>query len=94
MANSTGAASGSRNNHVPTDNPANNSYYLHPNDSPTIVLVQPPVNPHNFHSWSRTFQMALLAKNKTCFIDGSVSKHADNYPQLQAWRQVNTMTQS
>lgn len=61
--------SGVTSNLDPTQNP-NSPNYLHPGENSKAVLVSPPLNGENFHSWSRTMRRALLTKNKRKFIDG------------------------
>ncbi|KAK4269227.1 hypothetical protein QN277_022413 [Acacia crassicarpa] len=48
-------------------------YYLHPNENPSLILVSPVLSDPNYHSWARAMRMALMSKNKTCFIDSSSS---------------------
>ncbi|KAK4273339.1 hypothetical protein QN277_021762 [Acacia crassicarpa] len=47
-------------------------FYIHPNENPALVLVAPPLDGANYHSWSKSMHMALLSKNKLQFIDGSL----------------------
>jgi hypothetical protein len=51
-----------------------NPYYLHDGDSPGYVLVSLPLDGDNYHTWSRSMIMALTAKNKLGFVDGSIIK--------------------
>ncbi|XP_040960293.1 uncharacterized protein [Gossypium hirsutum] len=49
-----------------------NPLYLHPSDTPWIVLVSHQLTgSDNYCVWSRSMSIALLAKNKLGFIDGS-----------------------
>jgi len=48
------------------------SYYIHPSESPSSISVTPPLAGNNYHSWSRSFKMALISKNKMGFITGSI----------------------
>jgi len=50
--------------------------YCHPSENPTISLVSPVLESHNYHSWSKSFFTALSAKNKMEFIDGTASEPA------------------
>ncbi|KAE8688286.1 hypothetical protein F3Y22_tig00110988pilonHSYRG00245 [Hibiscus syriacus] len=52
------------------DNGAN-PYYLHQSDNPSMILVSQLLSNDNFHSWKRSMMIALSAKNKLGFIDGS-----------------------
>jgi hypothetical protein len=51
-----------------------NPYYLHHGDSPGSLLVSQPLAGNNYHTWKRSMSMALSAKNKLGFIDGSLPK--------------------
>ena len=46
-------------------------YYLHPGESPGMVLASPPLNANNYHTWSKGMFSALWSKNKLKFIDGT-----------------------
>ncbi|KAF7127776.1 hypothetical protein RHSIM_Rhsim11G0076400 [Rhododendron simsii] len=53
-------------------------FYISPSESPTAVLVSPPLNGDNYGSWLRTITMALRAKNKVGFVDGSIEKPGED----------------
>lgn len=46
------------------------SFYLHLGENSRMILVSPPLNDTNYHSWSRR---ALLFKNKLKFINGEIT---------------------
>lgn len=46
---------------------------IHHSDNPSIVLVTPLLIGDNCGSWSRAVTMALHAKNKLVFVDGSLT---------------------
>ncbi|XP_050205689.1 uncharacterized protein LOC126655516 [Mercurialis annua] len=75
------------------DNPAS-PYYLHPNENPSLILVNPPLNGQNFHSWSRSMRMCLLSKNKLKFVDGSISVPSREDQMYPVWERCNTMVLS
>ncbi|GJZ52807.1 retrovirus-related pol polyprotein from transposon TNT 1-94 [Tanacetum coccineum] len=56
-------------------NTVNDPLYIASSDHPGMVLTNTPFNGSNFHGWSRNVKMALGAKLKLGFIDGSCSKH-------------------
>ncbi|KAF1868173.1 hypothetical protein Lal_00018690 [Lupinus albus] len=60
-------------------NPSN-PFFLNTNESPAFVLVTPLLNGKNYHSWIKTFKLALISKNKIKFIDGSINQPDANYP--------------
>ncbi|XP_061342601.1 uncharacterized protein LOC133288799 [Gastrolobium bilobum] len=78
--------------HVP-DPQTNPSHplFLHPNESPALVLVSPLLNGENYHSWARGMKMALISKNKLGFIDGSIPAPDPDEPTFSAWQRCDTM---
>jgi hypothetical protein len=65
-------------------------YYLHHGDHPGLLLVPQPLTGENYNSWSRSMTMALSAKNKLMFIDGSLAKPSHmNGPEFRAWTRCN-----
>jgi len=69
-------------------------YYLHSSDQPGQILVTQPLNGDNYATWSRAITMALEAKNKLGFIDGSLLKPEPNSPNFSHWIRCNSMVQS
>ncbi|GAU48780.1 hypothetical protein TSUD_406230 [Trifolium subterraneum] len=49
-------------------------YYLSSSDNPGTPLVAVPLNDDNHRTWSRSMKMALRAKVKLGFIDGTIKK--------------------
>ena len=75
MAITEPQGSGSGNN--PSQSPIDDRmspYYLHHSDNPGFVLVSQPLTGENYPSWSRYMMIALSVKNKTGFIDGSLTE--------------------
>ncbi|GJY90478.1 retrovirus-related pol polyprotein from transposon TNT 1-94 [Tanacetum coccineum] len=52
----------------------NDPLYMASSDRPGMVLTNTPFNGSNFHGWSRNVRIALGAKLKLGFIDGSCPK--------------------
>ncbi|KAL5832253.1 hypothetical protein ACOSQ4_017607 [Xanthoceras sorbifolium] len=53
-------------------------YFLHHSDNPGTVLVsQPLIGNENYSTWSHAMLMALSAKNKIAFVDGTLPKPSD-----------------
>ena len=48
--------------------------FLHNGDNPRIILVLQLLIGENYGTWSCSMLVALSAKNKLCFIDGSLPK--------------------
>ncbi|XP_061352794.1 uncharacterized protein LOC133297644 [Gastrolobium bilobum] len=89
------AASAPTQRAVPNQNttpaPESNPYYLHPNESSSLVLVSPSMNGKYFHTWQRSMRMALLSKNKLGFVNGTIKKPGDGSPLFGSWERCNTM---
>jgi hypothetical protein len=71
-----------------------NLFFLHHGDSPSTVLVSQTLNGDNYSTWRRSMEMALTAKNKVSFIDGTILKPSSNDPSFLAWVWCNTMVLS
>ncbi|CAL5205598.1 unnamed protein product [Lathyrus oleraceus] len=68
-----------------------NPYYLHPNENPTLILVSPPLDHKNYHTWARSMNISLISKNKDKFVDGSFPKPSITDPLYSPWIRCNTM---
>lgn len=74
---------------------ASSPYYCHHGDSPNSVLVSQLLHGKNYHTWSRSMIMALTAKNKIGFIDGSITKPSSTTDALHCpWIRSNNMVLS
>ncbi|GMI87863.1 hypothetical protein HRI_002455600 [Hibiscus trionum] len=72
-----------------------NLYYLHQSDNSGIVLVTQQLRFDNYNSWRRSMLMALSAKNKVDFIDGSISAPAVTQTNVySAWKRANDLVNS
>ncbi|KAM6558950.1 hypothetical protein CsatA_028189 [Cannabis sativa] len=80
----------------PPDRPANedNPYFVGSGDHPGLILVTPPLSDHNFQQWRRDFHLALGAKNKTGFIDGTLSQPDPTSHLFHSWTRCNQMVMS
>lgn len=67
------------------------SMFLHPSDHPGMSLVSVPFSGSGFACWKRSMLIALSAKNKVAFVNGSCEKPADNSPKLRQWERCNDM---
>lgn len=68
-----------------------NPYYLHPNENPALILVSPPLDHKNYHTWARSMNISLISKNKDKFVDGSFPKPSITDPLYGPWSRCNTM---
>ena len=69
----------------------NHPYYLSSSDHPGIALVTDVSIDHNYHHWSRAISIALSAKLKLGFIDGTTARPASTSPQLALWKRSNDL---
>ena len=67
---------------------------MHPNENPGAVLVTPLLSGNNYHSWSRSMQVALRSKHKLHFINGALPRPFDDDHDSIAWDRCNTMIMS
>jgi hypothetical protein len=67
-----------------------NPFFLHNGDSPGTVLVSQPLIGENYNTCSRSMTMALQAKIKLKFVDGTLVKPTDP-DGAEAWTRCNDM---
>ncbi len=63
-----------------------NPCHLHNGDNPGIMLVTQPLNGDNYQTWSRSMLMALTAKNKEGFVNGSIEPLNPSAPCYSSWK--------
>jgi hypothetical protein len=68
--------------------------FLSNGENPAINLVGDQLNEVNYNTWSRSMLVSLSAKNKLCFVDGSMPKPSVNDNLFQAWTRCNDMVVS
>ncbi|KAK8616133.1 hypothetical protein V6N13_017696 [Hibiscus sabdariffa] len=69
-------------------------YHIHQSDNPGMLLVTQPLATDNYNSWKRSMLMALSAKNKIGFVDGSIVAPASTSANFQAWTRANNLVNS
>ncbi|XP_019253996.1 PREDICTED: uncharacterized protein LOC109232705 [Nicotiana attenuata] len=69
-------------------------YYLHPSDYPWMNLVSSPFDGRAYGGWRRAVVIALSAKNKLGFIDGSLAVPEADSGLQRAWARCNDMVLS
>ncbi|GKV25768.1 hypothetical protein SLEP1_g35162 [Rubroshorea leprosula] len=72
-------------------NSSNSPFYLHHSDSLGTVLVMQPLTGDNYPAWNRAMTMALEAKNKLGFVDGTFNELASNSTMFIVWSRCNSM---
>ncbi|XP_075096264.1 uncharacterized protein LOC107769546 [Nicotiana tabacum] len=73
-------------------NDSAHSYYLHPSDSPGMVLVNTVFDGKGYGGWRRATVIALSAKNKLGFVDGSFTQPDPSDLLFKPWNRCNDMT--
>ena len=73
---------------------ASDPLFLHPSDQPCQSLVADVFSGENFENWQRSVKIALSAKQKLPFINGSYSKPDANSPLFSHWQRCNDMVLS
>ncbi|XP_074327911.1 uncharacterized protein LOC141665826 [Apium graveolens] len=74
--------------------PSQNSsspFYLHPSDKAGMKLVSMKFDGNGFADWKQSMLISLSAKNKTGFVDGSITKPVTTGSTLRAWEMCNSM---
>ncbi|XP_019240220.1 PREDICTED: uncharacterized protein LOC109220215 [Nicotiana attenuata] len=71
--------------------PPSHPFYLHPSDYPGTVLVTKQFNGDCFGAWRRGIIIALGAKKKLGFINGSYVQSSPDSPLFEHWEQCNSM---
>ena len=95
MASTSTSSSSSQSSSI-LDDPSN-PLYLHHEESPRAMLVYQPLVGENYPTWARSMRMALIAKNKLEFIDGTLilsSPMVKTPSTIQAWIRCNKMVAS
>lgn len=69
-------------------------YYLHPSDYPGKNLVSSAFDGRAYGGWRRAIVIALSAKNKLGFIDGTLALPDVDYRLHGAWSRCNDMVLS
>ncbi|XP_070019623.1 uncharacterized protein [Nicotiana sylvestris] len=66
-------------------------YYLHPSDSPGMILVNSVFNGKGYGGWRRAIVIGLSAKNKLGFIDGTYYEPDASSTDFKPWNRCNDM---
>ncbi|KAL0307507.1 UNVERIFIED_CONTAM: hypothetical protein Scaly_2561500 [Sesamum calycinum] len=64
---------------------------IHTSDFPGMVLVSTPLVRNNYLLWSTSIKVALTAKMKMSFIDGTYLKPAGNSEECKQWIRTDSM---
>ncbi|XP_021862985.2 uncharacterized protein [Spinacia oleracea] len=69
----------------------NSAYYLSNNDLNTSKLVNLVFDGKCFNDWKRSMMIALSARNKLCFVDGTLDQPAANSQDFRIWNRCNDL---
>lgn len=69
-------------------------YDLSPSDNPGCVISQPLLRGSNYDEWSANIRLALMARKKFGFVDGTIPKPAEDSGDLEDWRCNNALVVS
>lgn len=76
-----------------TEDPSS-PYFLHHSDNPGTILVTHLLSGQNYNTWVRSMTMALTAKNKLGFANGSIKSPSPTDPLSNSWIRCNSMVTS
>ncbi|KAK6121424.1 hypothetical protein DH2020_044826 [Rehmannia glutinosa] len=66
-------------------------YTLHPSDSPGLILFSGLLTGDNYPKWQKAMTRALNAKNKLCFVDGTLKPPESSAKEYPQWNQTKDM---
>lgn len=69
----------------------NSIYCIHPSDNTGMKLVTTLFNGSCYGIWKRSMVIGLTAKNKLCFVECTMPKHAIGAPAYNSWSRCNSM---
>ena len=80
-------------NRIPQIEPTD-PLFVHPSDNPAQPLVANTFNGENYDNWKRSVIIALSARHKLAFIDGSCTRPEPRSPLFTLWLRNNAMVLS
>ncbi|XP_074278482.1 uncharacterized protein LOC141602071 [Silene latifolia] len=75
----------------PHESKTESSYNLIHVENTGSKITQIAFNGTNYDEWSQSFKLALLAKGKLGYIDGTISKPPDSDSNIESWRSANAL---
>ncbi|RVW64731.1 hypothetical protein CK203_063137 [Vitis vinifera] len=66
-------------------------YALTSNDNPGNIITQVQLKGENYDEWARAVRIALRAKKKYGFMDGSIKQPDNDSLELEDWWTINSM---
>ncbi|XP_056844019.1 uncharacterized protein LOC130496189 [Raphanus sativus] len=74
--------------------PAQSPLFMHSADHPGLQLITLRLDGTNYDDWNAAMRIALDAKNKIGFIDGSLTRPDISDPSFRLWSRCNSMVKS
>ena len=74
--------------------PSQSPFYMQNADHPGLLLVSHPLDGNNYDDWQVAMTIALDAKNKIGFVDGSINRPATSDLNFRLWSRCNSMVKS
>ena len=78
---------------VPTDS-IHSTFFMHTSDHPGLQLISLKLDGSNFDDWEAALKIALDAKNKIGFIDGSLPRPPESDLNFRIWSRCNSLVKS
>ncbi|KAL5545588.1 hypothetical protein UlMin_005275 [Ulmus minor] len=75
-------------------NDSSSPFFLNNGDHPGLIHVSHPLTGNNYHTWHQAMIMALTAKNKIGFVNGTIPKPTPNDLLFSIWCRCNSMVSS
>lgn len=69
-------------------------YYLTNGDNPGASIISETLDCTNYNTWNLAITIALDAKNKLSFVDGSLPRPPETHPHYRIWSRCNSMVKS
>ncbi|XP_056843250.1 uncharacterized protein LOC130495766 [Raphanus sativus] len=69
-------------------------YYLTNGDNPGASIISETLDGMNYNTWILSITIALDAKNKLSFVDGSLPRPPETHPHYKIWSRCNSMVKS
>ena len=69
-------------------------FHLTNSDNPGLSIISETLDGTNYDNWSIAMNIALDAKNKLAFVDGTLERPAESHPNYRIWSRCNSMVKS
>jgi len=60
-------------------------------DNPGLLITQVQLKGKNYDEWARSVRTALRARKKFGFVDGTITRPADNSADIEDWWTINSL---